>query len=406
MVPIPAVLRQRNFRLYLVGIISSQIGTRATFAAVLYHVYQLTDSTLHVGLVGLAQIVSLLALSPAGGVVADRLDRRRLLQLTQLTSFSISAALGIITISGAAQLWHILLAVLLNSAAWTFENPARLALIPAVVGDEYLVEAFAFANPARELAMLLGPALAGALLYLGPGVVYVVDAATYLVLIAVLAAMRLHAREAVAAPVSVGRSIVEGVAFIGQRPVVWQAMLLDLIATVFGAYRVLLPALAAEVFVVGPAGYGLLAAAPSAGAIAGSALVFVLARRVRHGTVILIAIAGYGLSVVGLAQAPFFVAGLVAATMIGLCDALGATMRNAMVQLETPDELRGRVSATHQITARGGPNLGDLTQGAAAAVLGPVLAMSLGGLLPIAAVAAAIAKRSAIARYDARPQRR
>ncbi|HEX2154074.1 MAG TPA: MFS transporter [Acidimicrobiia bacterium] len=384
------VLRQRNFRLYLLGVVSSQIGSRATTAAILYHVYQLTGSTLQVGLVGAAQAAILFVLSPVGGLYADRLDRRRLLQACQAVSMLVSLSLGLVTLLGAVELWHILTAVVLTGAAVTFEQPARQALVPAVVGTDHLVEALAFTNPARELAILIGPAVGGLLLTIDPGVVYVFDAATYVAMIFALAAMHLLPQESLSRTHSAGRSIVEGFRFVVRRPLIGQAMVLDMTMTIFGAYRVLLPSLAADVFLVGPAGYGLLAAAPAAGGLLGSALVFALIRRVPQGRVVLGATAAYGVSVIGLAQAPAFAMAVIAVGFAGCFDTLSATIRHGLVQLETPDVLRGRVSSVHQLASRGGPSVGDAGMGALASAIGPVAALTAGGLVPIVAAIASL----------------
>jgi hypothetical protein len=141
---------------------------------------------------------------------------------------------------------------------------------------------------------------------------------------------------------------------------------------------------AADVFEVGPAGYGLLAAAPSAGGLLGSALVFALIRWLPQGWVILGATSLYGLSVIGLVQAPLFALALVAVGLAGCFDTVSATIRHGLVQLETPDMLRGRVSSVHQLASRGGPSVGEAGMGTLASMVGPVTALTLGGLVPIA----------------------
>ncbi|MGN6599545.1 MAG: MFS transporter, partial [Actinomycetes bacterium] len=158
---VPAVLRNRDFDLYWGGVVLSQIGTRGAVAANLYQVYELTGSTAQTGLVGLAQAVALVVLSPIGGVYADRLDRRRLLQAAQAVALVVSLALTIATFSGHASTGVVVVSALLATAAATFDQPARQALIPAMVPKERLVDAFALLNPSRELAILAGPALAG-----------------------------------------------------------------------------------------------------------------------------------------------------------------------------------------------------------------------------------------------------
>ncbi len=383
---LPAVLRHRDFDLYWGGVVLSQVGTRAAVAANLYQVYELTHSTLEVGLVGIAQAVALVVLSPLGGVLADRMDRKRLLQYSQAAALIVSVALAAVTLAGVATTWMVVLSSLLATAAATFDQPARQALIPALVPRHQLVDAIALINPSRELAVLVGPALAGVLIALaGPGAVYVFDAATYAVLVLTLLAIR------AATPLPDGprepllHSLREGVVEFTRRPIVWQMVALDLAATVFSAYRVLLPAFALDVLHAGPTGYGLLSAAPSAGALIGSVLVFKLVRSRRSGVLVLVSTALYGLVILAFAEATVFWLALVLAGLLGVADAVATTVRHAAVQVETPDELRGRVSAIYQMASRGGPAVGDGLMGAVAGALGPVGALTLGGLVPIAA---------------------
>ncbi len=403
---ISTLLRHRDFRLYWSGVVLSEIGTRGTFAANLFHMYALTGSTLQTGLVGMFQAVALVLLSPLGGAYADRVDRRRLLQVTQAVSLTASLALAVLTLVGAIQPWHILLAVLFNTAAETFDRPARQALIPALVPREELVPAFAVINPSREIAILIGPALAGFLIAVGgPEAMYFTDVASFAVLIVALQFIRATMPRGEARHLSVLANIREGFAFVRHRPLILQLVGLDLSATVFGAYRVVLPALATDVLAVGPTGYGLLSSAPSAGALIGSAIVFRLAATARSGHIVLWSTAAYGLSAVALAQSGMFVLALLAAAGLGLFDAMATTIRHAAVQLETPDEIRGRVTATYQIASRGGPAIGDMTIGAVAGALGPVGALSLGGLVPVAVAASTAAGGRRVRAYQV-PQHR
>ncbi|MFD7444441.1 MFS transporter [Streptomyces sp. NPDC059909] len=398
---IPEVLRHRDFDLYWGGVVLSQIGTRGAVAANLYQVYELTGSTAQVGLVGLAQAVALVVLSPLGGVYADRLDRRRLLQASQAVALLVSAALAAVTLAGEATVWAVVLSSLLATAAATFDQPARQALIPAMVPREHLVDAFALLNPSRELAVLLGPALAGVLIAIGgPGLVYVFDTVTYAALVVVLALLRTPVLKPDGPRLPLWQSMREGVQCVAKRPVIWQLTGLDLSATVFGAYRVLLPALATDVLHVGATGYGLLSAAPSAGALIGSAWVFRLVRTARSGHVVLYGTAAYGLAVVGLALAHAFWLALVMALALGAADAVATTVRHAAVQLETPDELRGRVSAIYQMASRGGPAVGDTLMGVAAGVLGPVAALAAGGLVPALAAGASALRSRTVREYS------
>jgi hypothetical protein len=180
-------------------------------------------------------------------------------------------------------------------------------------------------------------------------------------------------------------NIREGASFIvHRRPLIWQLMTLDLSATVFGAYRVVLPALAVDYLHVGAAGYGVLSAAPSAGALLSTYVVFrVVGTSRRLGRVLLWASVAYGFAVVLLGQSSTFWLALVAGALIGGCDAMATTIRHAAVQLVTPDELRGRVSSLYGMSSRGGPALGDVNMGWVAGVLGPPLALTVGGLVSV-----------------------
>jgi MFS family permease len=380
------LLRNRDFLLFWTGVVLSQIGTRATVAASLYQVYALTGSIAATGLVGAAQAVALLTLSPLGGVFADRWDRRRLLQAMQALAMLAAVGMAAVTLSGHVRAWHVIAGVLLTTAAATFDQPCRQALVPALVPRDVLPAAIALLTPSREVAVLIGPALGGLLIAVnGPGLVYLLDAVTYGILIAVLVAVRVPPLRRLhdgPAP-SVRADMAEGARYVRRRPLILSLCGLDLVLTVFGAYRVLLPAFS-ERLDIGPTGYGLLAAAPSLGALLATySIVRLVTRSRRLGRVLLLSTVGYGLVAIGFAQVSLLAAVLVFALLLGVFDATATTIRHAAVQLETPDELRGRVQSLYQISSRGGPALGDVVIGLAAGVLGPVVALTSGAAVPV-----------------------
>jgi MFS family permease len=401
-VALPEVLRNRSLVCYLSGVVLSQIGTRGAMAASLYQVYELTGSIGMTGLVGAASGLAVLVLSPFGGALADRLDRRRLLQGAQLAGGAVALGLAILTFTDAVQAWHVVLASLLSMAATTFDNPTRNALIGSLVLPHQLPQAFALVNPAREVAVLVGPGLAGVLIaYGGPGLVHALDAITYgaMVLLLVFIKVPCGHREREHAPIL--RFIVHGARYVAGRPIILLLMSLDLSAMVFGAYRVLLPALALDVLHVGPEGYGLLAAAPSAGALLATyGIVRLVGRTRRSGRVALLATGAFALADLFLAHSPWFVLSLAAAVCLGGADALATSIRHAAVQLETPDELRGRVSSIYQISSRGGPAMGDAMIGGVAVVLGPTLALTLGAGLTLAYVFYLLATPNQVRSYS------
>jgi len=398
---ITPILNNRNFVLYWTGVVLSQVGSRGTIAANLYQVYELSDSLAQTGLVGAAQAVALILLSPLGGVYADRLDRRRLLQWSQGVAMVVAALLALVSLTGKATAWEVIVSVVLTTAAATFDQPARQALIPAMVPESQLPQAFALLNPSRELAVLVGPALSGVLIAVeGPGLMYLLDAVTYAVLVVVLAVLRVPKLPGAGTHMSVRRQIADGFVFVRRRTIVWTMISLDLSATLFSAYRVVLPALALHRLHVGASGYGVLSAAPSAGALLATYTVFkVVGGSRRLGRVLLFSTIAYGGSAILLARAGDLALALVACLLLGACDAMATTIRQAAVQLETPHDLRGRVSSIYQMASRGGPALGDTLMGSAAGALGPGVALLGGGVLTAAYAAGFLVRDNIVRRY-------
>lgn len=400
------VLRNRSLVGYLAGVVLSQIGTRGAMAASIYQVYELTGSLGQTGLVGAAGGVAVLVLSPIGGALADRTDRRRLLQLAQAGGGLVALTLAALTLTGRVAASHVVMAALLSMGATAFDNPTRNALIGSMVPRHQLPQAFALVNPAREVAVLAGPGIAGLLIaYGGPGLVHALDAATYAAMIVILCFVKAPSDHRGGSHQPMLRSIVEGALYVARRPIILLLMSLDLSAMVFGAYRVLLPALALDVLHVGPQGYGLLAAAPSAGALLASyGIVRLLGHSRRLGRALLLATGWFAVADAVLAQSHWFALSLVAALCLGVADALATSIRHAAVQIETPDELRGRVSSIYQVSSRGGPAVGDALIGGMAGVLGPALALTVGAGMTLSYVLA-LSVRPNLVRSYAGPER-
>jgi Transmembrane secretion effector len=289
----------------------------------------------------------------------------------------------------------------LTTAAATFDQPARNALIPALVPPQQLPKAFALLNPSREFAVLTGPALSGLLIAAsGPGLMYLVDAVTYAILIIDLALIRVADLPGAPRDESVWRQIADGFVFVRRRRIVWMMMSLDLSATLFSSYRVVLPALALHRLHMGATGYGLLSSVPSLGALVATYVVFrLVGRSHRLGPVLLTSTIVYGLSAILLARAGVVPLVVLALLLLGACDAMATTIRQAAVQLETPHELRGRITAIYQMASKGGPALGDTLMGSAAGALGPSVSLVLGGVLTIAYVGAFMGRDNPVRRY-------
>ena len=388
--------------LYLGGVILSEIGTQGSFAALLFHIYDLTGSTARVGLLVLAYGIASVVVGPLGGYYADRFDRRRLLQVSQGLAMLASLGLGLITLYGDEQPWHLMVAALLISCAAAVENPLRKAIIAALVPSDQLVRAFAVANPLRQFGNLTGPALAGAIIaFTGPGLMYVVDAGTVVALIVILQLMQFSSTQG---PTTTGlwTSMVEGARFIIRRPVIVQLMALDLSTTLFAAYRVVLPALAVDILQVGASGYGILGAAPAAGALLAGIVAYALAATtVAPGNIAMASTVALGACAIMLAQARSLAVAVVAAGGIGLFNAIAAVIRQAAPLIESPDGLRGRVSALYGVFSKGGPAVGDAAMGAVAAAIGVTTALTLGGIVPILYGAAAAFRSDSLREYRA-----
>ena len=381
---LPPVFRYPGFRLFWLGVTLSQVGTRATAAANLWQIQDITDSTFAVGLVSLFEAIAAVGLAPLAGSITDRVDRRRLLQLAQASSLLSSVALAALSFLHLATPLWIYVAGSVVAIAATFDAPARQSLVPALVPKDRLIDAFAMLLPAAQFARLLGPAIAGVLIAIwNAGAVYAFDVVTYVVLIVTLAFIGFEKMEP-RIPQPIWHSVVEGYRYVAGKPLLLQLMSLDFSATFFAAYRVVLPALARDVYQVGPQGYGILSAVPALGAILGAGTVYRLRAFKRKGVLVLAATVGYALCALALGYAPHFAIAVVLAAAIGYADAVGTAIRQALVQVETPDRLRGRVTSLYQMVSRGGPAAGQAQLGATAAALGPPLALGIGAAVCLA----------------------
>jgi len=263
-------------------------------AAVAWQIYVLTHSPVALGALGLVRAAPILLFSIFGGVVADTLDRRKLLLVTQAVLVGVSCLLAAVTFRGSPSIWALYGLVALGMTAVSFDQPARQAMAPSLVPKDHLTNALALNSTTFQLSLVLGPSVAGVIIAVwGVGAVYVVDAISYLATI--LALLVIHP------PPIIGRiqevtlaAAVEGLQFVWREPILRSTMLLDFIATFFGSATALLPIFARDILHVGAQGYGILYAAPAAGAIVASIIMSFVALRIKHqGRVILISVAAY-----------------------------------------------------------------------------------------------------------------
>ena len=380
----PPALHHRDFRLLWAGQAISIAGSRMQAAAILWQVYAITGSPLALGAVGLAHVLPLLAVSLFAGVAADVFDRRKLMLGTQTCMLLLALLLGGLTLRGLQSAGPIYAISALVAVAWAFDAPARQALIPRLVPAHALAGAFSLNSTVFQLGSIVGPALFGLVIArTGVAAAYFLNAASFLAVIGALLAMRpVPPAPAVTEPppqVSV-RAALEGLRFVRRQPIIFSSMLLDFFATFFGAANALLPVFAQDILKVGAAGYGWLYAAQAVGAAIIGVLLSLLPPLPHAGRVMLLAVGVYGLATIAFGLAPNFALAFGALAVAGAADMVSMVIRNTARNLLTPDALRGRMTSVNMVFFMGGPQLGELEAGAAAALLGAPAAVVTGGV--------------------------
>jgi len=379
-------LRHRNFRLLWLGQIVSMSGTMMQQAAILWHIALLAPpgwKALSLGLVGLARIGPILVFGLWSGVVADAVDRRKLMLIAQTVMMLAATSLAVVTVTGLANAWVILAIAGVGAAAGAADGPARQSLLPNLVPLEDLPNAISLNSILYQTASVLGPTLAGITLAVsGVATVYAVNAVSFLTTISAILLMRnLPARPPAGRGAISLRALGEGLRFVFGAPLLRSTLVLDGVATFFCSATALLPLFAQDVIQVGPRGYGWLFAAPSIGAVlAGAMMVRLVGRIRRRGLVLLWAVGVYGLATVAFGLSRTFWPMFLALAATGSADTISAVLRNIVRQLETPDHLRGRMVGISMLFFMGGPQLGEFESGMAAQWLGAGPAVVFGGV--------------------------
>ena len=377
-------LRQsRDLRILLGGQLVSLLGNQLTLVAIPYQVYELTHSSLDVGLVSLAQLIPLLICSLYGGTVIDSTDRRRLLIRVEIVLALCSTGLAINTDLGV-RLWPLFVLPAIASGLTGFDNPTRNAIVPRLVGAEHISTASAMVQVLNQVGIVVGPALGGLLLAgAGADFVYWFDAASFLVAIAAAWAISPQPPSANATRPGL-RAVAEGFRYIRQRQGIQGAYLIDINAMVFGMPRALFPAMAITVFHGGATAVGFLYAAPGVGALIGALITGWVAHVRRQGLTVIVAVMVWGAAIVAFGLMRNLLLALLFLAIAGWADVISAVLRNTIIQLSVPDRLRGRLAAIQIGVVQGGPRLGDLEAGAVANAFGNELSVISGGLACIA----------------------
>lgn len=359
----------------LAGMSASQM----LLVALGWQMYDLTGSAWDLGLVGLLQFLPALLLVLVAGHVIDRFNRARIVALCLLAQTLIALLLALGTARGLESRYMLFAVSVLLGTVKAFQMPAQQALTPLLVPPAVLPRALAFSSMGMQASIVAGPALGGFLYVAGAPTVYGICAALFGFSTAIVAGVNYDHAPKAGRGISID-TLLAGIRFVRQRPVVLGAISLDLFAVLLGGATALLPIFSRDILHVGPWGLGLLRAAPAAGAFA---LALALTRwpiSRRAGHVLLGAVAIYGAATLVFGVSTSFVLSLAALTVAGAADMVSVVIRSSLVQLDTPDDMRGRVSAVNSVCIGASNQLGEFESGSTAALLGPVGSVLLGGI--------------------------
>lgn len=372
-------LRDPSFRLLLLSRICSAFSFQAVAVAVGWLVYDRTGSAFDLGLIGLFQFLPMLALTLPAGHVADRFDRRRIVLICQAVEVLAMAALAVALLQGSLSTPAIFTAIAVLGSAQAFERPTVSALLPRVAPPATLHQAIALASSAQQTAFIIGPSLGGLLYGLGAPAPFIFAAAFFAVAALAMLAVKVPHQGSSREPPTL-KSIFSGVSFIASRPIILGAISLDLFAVLLGGVTALLPMFARDILHAGPWELGLLRSAP---AIGGLAMSIILARASLGrgvGRKMFAAVIVFGIATIVFSLSTNVILSIIALLVIGASDNISVVVRSSLVQLSTPDEMRGRVSAVNSLFIGTSNQLGEFESGMVAGFIGPVAAGVVGGV--------------------------
>ena len=378
-------LRSPHYRLFVAGQLISLVGTWMQMVAQSWLIYRLTGSAALLGLLGFAGQIRVFVLAPLGGVIADRVNRHRVLVTTQTTMMMLAAALAALTLGGQVRVWHLFVLASMLGIANAFDIPARQAFVVEMVEREDLMNAIALNSSMVNGARVVGPAVAGLVVAaVGEGWCFFLNAVSYVAVIGALLRMRLPRRPRAAAQVSAWESIVEGFVYSWQTaPVRALLLLLGLVSLMGMPYSVLMPIFADRILDGGPNAYGLLMSASGVGALAGAATLTVR-RHIRGlGRWVALSAAGFGASLIAFSFSRTLWLSSLLLVPAGFCMMVEMAASNTLIQAMIPDRLRGRVMAVYSMMFMGMAPLGALIAGALAAPLGAPATVAMGGAVCI-----------------------
>ena len=400
---IPPSLKHRRFFFLWAGLMVSIAGSQMQITALFWHICVLTGvaNPLALGGIGLARILPIILFSFISGTVADTFNRRTILFITQSLLTLIALALAALTFLGAIRLWHIYALTALQAAVVAFDLPARQALTPNLLPAKDLPNAFSMNSIAQNTGSVVGPMLAGVVIAtLGQAYTYFFNAISFLAVLAALLVIGHVAQEkhhAARVDLSTTRA---GFRFIFSRPIIFSTMLLDFVATFFASANTMMPIVARDILKVGEVGYGFLSSAQSIGSVLAALVVSQIHSLRKQGPIFLWAVVAFGGATVIFGLSHWFALAMLALIVMGAADAVSTIIRNTIRQLQTPDHMRGRMTAVNQIFFQGGPQLGEVEAGVVAQFFGVPFCLISGGIGCIVGVTLIALKWPQLRTYD------
>jgi MFS family permease len=380
---LPPALRRRDYALLWVAMLVEGLGAQMAAVAVGWQVFEIRHSPLDLGLIGLAEFAPLPLLALPAGHLADRFPRRLLFAGATLVTILVALLLLVVSLNGATELWPFLVLAVAVGCANAIAVPPGRALPATVVPFDLIANAMALRSIAFQTAMIVGPAIGGLLFLVSPEAVY--GTAALLLTIGLGCILLLHepAREPTSEAPGMD-TVLAGLHFIRRTPILLGAISLDLFAVLLGGAIALAPVFAQTILHTGPVGLGLLRSAPAVGALTAGLMLAHRPLRTNAGTTLLVVVALFGVSMIVFGLSTWLPLSLLALAVSGFVDMISMNIRSTTVAMVTPDELRGRVLAVENVFISASNELGAFESGAAAALLGTVPAVVLGGLATIA----------------------
>jgi MFS family permease len=379
------LLKNKSLRTLMIAKVSTNFTYQMLTVSVGWQMYSLTHSAFYLGLVGLVQFMPMLLLSLFVGHISDRYDRRRIVTISQIVQSIFILLLAFESFSGWINKESFLIIIFFIAVAHSFEGPPMQSLLPNIVSRDTFPRASALISSVSEFAVIVGPAVGGILYSFGPTLVYTLAGILLLISSILISIISIKKEDFKPEPTSL-KSLFAGIFFIKSKPIILGAISLDLFAVLFGGATALLPIYASNILMIGSFGLGILRSAPAIGALLMSAY---LARNpLRHnvGKTMFTAVIFFGLSTIIFAISKSVIISFLALFLLGASDVISVVIRSTLVQLETPDSMRGRVSSVNMIFIGTSNQLGEFESGLTASLFGTVPATLIGGIGTIVVV--------------------